>query len=385
MERSRMRTPIIQRSKGACTVGLVVSLGCALFGVGGAAAGDGKYARHAQEARVEARLTGAALAHRTPEQLVLAITPKSHLAPAGRARREHSRPRRAPAPAAARPAPAAAAAPAASTTPTDTTAQPATSTPATTTDHVGADQHHPDRHPAHRHDHLAGADYPGGDAGHGRHEQPERRHDRDRQHRRRRNRHHRRHRDRQRRQRPTRTSRAERHDDRNHHRNHDHHRNHTPPEPPPAEPPQPPEPQPRNHHQRDHDDRNDRRARERTPGRDQHLDHRLDRHHVPRSLQRLVADRRGGAGIAALQHLAGRIPKLRADRRPDRGYDAADARGSDHDAGYDADRSDQCRLEHRVASADIALDAERVDGCVPIHTADRQFQELDLARPRCCA
>src|SRR5579862_5608484 len=78
MERSRNRTPISQRSKGACTIALVVTLGCAIIGVGGAAAGDGKYARHVRLERLHARLIGAALAHRTPEQLVLAVVPKTH-------------------------------------------------------------------------------------------------------------------------------------------------------------------------------------------------------------------------------------------------------------------------------------------------------------------
>ena len=78
MERSRKRTPIFKRSKGAATTALAVSLGCAIFGVGGAAAGDGKYAHHVRQERLEARLAGLALAHRTPEQLVLAITPKVH-------------------------------------------------------------------------------------------------------------------------------------------------------------------------------------------------------------------------------------------------------------------------------------------------------------------
>ncbi|MBV8217039.1 MAG: hypothetical protein JO325_01135, partial [Solirubrobacterales bacterium] len=82
MERSRNRTPISQRSKGAGTIALVVALGCAVFGVGGAAAGDGSYSRHMREARLQARLAGAALAHRTPEQLLLAIPPKSHHASA---------------------------------------------------------------------------------------------------------------------------------------------------------------------------------------------------------------------------------------------------------------------------------------------------------------
>ena len=78
MERSRMRTPILQRSKGACTVGLAILMGCAIFGVGGAAAGDGAYARHARAQR----LAGIALAHRTPEQFLLAMKPKQSTPPA---------------------------------------------------------------------------------------------------------------------------------------------------------------------------------------------------------------------------------------------------------------------------------------------------------------
>ena len=73
MSSSRKRTPIIQRSKGAGTVALVITLACAGFGVGEAAAGDGSYARHVREQR----LVDQALAHRTPEQFVLAIQPKS--------------------------------------------------------------------------------------------------------------------------------------------------------------------------------------------------------------------------------------------------------------------------------------------------------------------
>ena len=126
MERSRNRTPIIQRSKGACSIGLVVALGCAVFGVGGAAAGDGSYARHVREARLEARLAGATLAHRTPEQLVLAITPKHRHRPAAVA----SAPA---APAAAAPAPAPAPAPAATATQTATTTQASTPAPAPAT------------------------------------------------------------------------------------------------------------------------------------------------------------------------------------------------------------------------------------------------------------
>ena len=117
MERSRERTPISKRSKGACSIALVVTLVCAIFGVGGAAAGDGKYARHVRQERLEARLAGAALAHRTPQQLLLAITPKTH------------------SPAASAPATTPAATvntPAATTTPATTTTTPATTTTATT-------------------------------------------------------------------------------------------------------------------------------------------------------------------------------------------------------------------------------------------------------------
>jgi diguanylate cyclase (GGDEF)-like protein len=76
MERSSDRMRIFRRSKGALSIALIVGLVCAIFGVGGAAAGDGSYARHMREARLEAKLAGAALAHRTPEQLILAVTPK---------------------------------------------------------------------------------------------------------------------------------------------------------------------------------------------------------------------------------------------------------------------------------------------------------------------
>src|ERR1700761_7834024 len=48
MERSRKRTPI-QRTKGACRIGLVRAFGSAIFAVGGAAAGDGTYPRHVRE------------------------------------------------------------------------------------------------------------------------------------------------------------------------------------------------------------------------------------------------------------------------------------------------------------------------------------------------
>jgi diguanylate cyclase (GGDEF)-like protein len=111
MERSRERTPMSKRSKGACSIALMVALVCASFGVGGAAAGDGKYARHLRQERLEARLAGAALAHRTPQQLLLAITPKTH-APAA------SAPASTPAPTV--------------TTPAATTNTPAATTPATT-------------------------------------------------------------------------------------------------------------------------------------------------------------------------------------------------------------------------------------------------------------
>jgi diguanylate cyclase (GGDEF)-like protein len=129
MERSRNTMPVIQHSKGAFSVALVVSLCCAFFGVGGAVAGDGKYARHVRHVRLEARLAGAALAHRTPEQLVLAITPKKHHAPVRAARTPAPAAASTPAPAASTPAPAA---PAAGTTLTDTSAQPAATTPAPT-------------------------------------------------------------------------------------------------------------------------------------------------------------------------------------------------------------------------------------------------------------
>ena len=81
MERSRKRMPMSQRSKGACTIAaLAVGFGCAVFGVGGADGGTRAYARHLREARLEARLAGAELSHRSPEQLLLAIRPKAHAA-----------------------------------------------------------------------------------------------------------------------------------------------------------------------------------------------------------------------------------------------------------------------------------------------------------------
>ena len=68
-----------QRSKAACTIAaLTVGFGCAVIGVGGADGGTRAYARHVRDARVEARLAGIALAHRSPEQVVLAIAPKHH-------------------------------------------------------------------------------------------------------------------------------------------------------------------------------------------------------------------------------------------------------------------------------------------------------------------
>ncbi|HEX4281609.1 MAG TPA: hypothetical protein VHZ27_12645, partial [Solirubrobacteraceae bacterium] len=68
-----------QRSKAACTIAaLTVGFGCAVIGVGGADGGTRAYARHVREARLESRLAGIALAHRSPEQVVLAIAPKHH-------------------------------------------------------------------------------------------------------------------------------------------------------------------------------------------------------------------------------------------------------------------------------------------------------------------
>src|ERR1700729_734925 len=81
MDRSRKRMPMSQRSKGACTIAaLAVGFGAAVFGVGGADGGTRAYARHLREARLEARLAGAELSHRSPEQLLLAIRPKTHAA-----------------------------------------------------------------------------------------------------------------------------------------------------------------------------------------------------------------------------------------------------------------------------------------------------------------
>ena len=131
MERSRKRTPIIHRSKGACTIGLVLAMGFAVFGVGGAAAGDGTYARHAREQR----LAGIALAHRTAEQLVLAMKPHTSTTPATDPVTTPPAPA-ATVPTTPSPAPATTPQPAATTTattpaPTDTTTTTAT-TPAPT-------------------------------------------------------------------------------------------------------------------------------------------------------------------------------------------------------------------------------------------------------------
>ena len=116
MERSRKRTPMIYRSKAVCAIALAVGFGCAVFGVGGATAGNGTYFRHVREARLERKLAGLALAHRSPEQLVLAITPeaKAHIEDTTAA------------------VPPAATTPVATTTPATTTA-PATTTTGTTT------------------------------------------------------------------------------------------------------------------------------------------------------------------------------------------------------------------------------------------------------------
>jgi diguanylate cyclase (GGDEF)-like protein len=121
MERSADWTRIIKRSKGAGSIALVVTLVCAIFGVGGAAAGDGSYARHVREARLHARLAGAALAHRSPAQLLLAVTPKTPAAPA-------------PAPAATTTTPATTATTPAATVTTTAATQvaPASTTPANT-------------------------------------------------------------------------------------------------------------------------------------------------------------------------------------------------------------------------------------------------------------
>ena len=115
MEPSRKRTPMIYRSKAVCAIALAVGFGCAVFGVGGATAGNGTYFRHVRESRLERKLAGLALAHRSPEQLVLAITPKpkAHIEDTTAA------------------VPPAATTPAAITTPATTTTAPATTTTST--------------------------------------------------------------------------------------------------------------------------------------------------------------------------------------------------------------------------------------------------------------
>ena len=121
MERSSDRTRIFTRRKGAFSIALVIGLVCAIFGVGGAAAGDGSYARHLREARLEAKLAGAALAHRTPEQLLLAVTPKPT---------PHTATTPAAAPTATTPAPTVTT-PATTTTPAPTLTTPAAAAPTT--------------------------------------------------------------------------------------------------------------------------------------------------------------------------------------------------------------------------------------------------------------
>ena len=121
MERSRKRTPMIQRRKGIfATIALAVGFGCAVFGVGGATAGNGAYFRHVRAERMANKLAGLALAHRSPEQLVLAIKPKvkAHDATTPVATTE---------------------ALAATTTTTTTSTAPATTTTSTTTDTTPTD------------------------------------------------------------------------------------------------------------------------------------------------------------------------------------------------------------------------------------------------------
>jgi diguanylate cyclase (GGDEF)-like protein len=121
MKPSPNRTPMSQRSKGICTIAaLAVGFGCAVFGVGGADGGTRAYARHVREAQLEARMAGLALAHRSPEQVVLAIRPKVHAAHAAATQ------------AAVTQAPAAPAVTTTSTAPAITTTTPATTTTATT-------------------------------------------------------------------------------------------------------------------------------------------------------------------------------------------------------------------------------------------------------------
>jgi len=124
MERSRERTPIFQRSKAACAIALAIGFGCAVFGAGGAAAGNGAYFRHVREAKLQNRLAGLALAHRSPEQLVLAMKPKATAVKAASV---------APAVNSTAPvAPAATPAATTTTTPATTTTSAATTTAATT-------------------------------------------------------------------------------------------------------------------------------------------------------------------------------------------------------------------------------------------------------------
>jgi diguanylate cyclase (GGDEF)-like protein len=140
MERSRQRTPIIQRSKVAAVIALVVGFGCAVFGVGGAAAGNGAYVRHVREARLESKLAGLALAHRTPAQLVLAMTPKATAVKAAVTSTPAAPPAATPAPTpAATTTPATTATSATTTTAAATTTAPATTTPTTSDSSNGAE------------------------------------------------------------------------------------------------------------------------------------------------------------------------------------------------------------------------------------------------------
>ncbi len=309
MERSRKRTPIIQRSKGACTIGLVMAIGCAIFGVGGAAAGDGTFARHV--ARAEARRhahwrtarpssccsrssRSRALRRRpprptsSPRRLRLRPT-RPHRPPRRRPRRprltrprpprrrnrrppRRPRPRRPPR---ARPRPRAA-----TTTTTGTTTTPAATptTTGTTTTTRGAD--HDDHHPRGDHDHHGHDHHPRGDHDHDRHD----------------------------------------HDDHRH--RHDHHRH-------------------RLHRHRRHD---------RAPGAaDRRSVADQLRRGVPRPLQHLDADRRRAAGRAAVHHLADHVWKLQPDdlaardqhagRHQRRDPDGAGQRGLEHDADAGLDRN----------------------------------------------
>jgi diguanylate cyclase (GGDEF)-like protein len=145
MERSRRdRTPIFKRSKGACTIGTVVALGCAVFGVGVAGAGDGSYARHL---RAE-RMLGAALARRTPEQVVLAVTPRiHHTSTSTSAPVVHQAPAT-PAPTATQPATTPAPASTTTTTQASTTPAPTTAQTDTTPQLASTNPHHPFPNPS---------------------------------------------------------------------------------------------------------------------------------------------------------------------------------------------------------------------------------------------